>query len=94
MIKSWKHQWLKAFYIDDKFTKKIPVELKRIVFRKLQMMDDADTINDLRVPPSNRLEKLKGEYKNYYSIRINDQFRLLFKWTDNHVYDVWFVDYH
>ncbi|OGQ98471.1 MAG: hypothetical protein A2521_08040 [Deltaproteobacteria bacterium RIFOXYD12_FULL_57_12] len=94
MIKSWKHRWLRDFYIEDKHTKKIPSDLYDIVFRKLQLMDDAVDLNDLRVSPSNRLEKKKGDLAAYYSIRVNEQYRILFQWENGHVEDVWFCDYH
>lgn len=94
MIKSWKHKWLRDFYIENKHTKKIPPELYDTVFRKLQLLDDAVDINDLRVPPSNRLEKKKGNLKSYYSIRINDQYRILFQWKNGHTEELWFCDYH
>ena len=94
MIKSWKHKWLRDFYIEDKHTKKIPPELYDIVFRKLQLVDDAVDINDLRVPPSNKLEKKKGSLKSYYSIRVNDQYRILFQWQNGHAQNLWFYDYH
>jgi len=94
MIKNWKHKWLRDFYIEDKHTKNIPSELSDIVFRKLQLVDDAIDINDLRVPPSNRLEKKKGTLKSYYSIRVNDQYRILFQWNNGHAENLWFCDYH
>ncbi|GHT61531.1 hypothetical protein AGMMS50239_12650 [Bacteroidia bacterium] len=58
------------------------------------MLNNSQNINDLRVPPSNRLEKLKGDRKNYYSIRINDQWRILFKWENGNSSEVEIVDYH
>jgi proteic killer suppression protein len=62
--------------------------------RKLQMLDSAKELNDLRVPPGNRLEKLGGEPRGQYSIRINDQWRICFRWRDNGPWDVEIVDYH
>lgn len=65
-----------------------------VATRKLTMLDNATTINDLRTPPANHLEKLIGDRKGAYSIRINDQFRLCFVWQDDGVFDVEIVDYH
>jgi len=61
---------------------------------KLAIIDSADTFNDLRVPPANRLKALKGDRKGQYSIRINDQFRICFRWKADGVHDVEIVDYH
>ena len=65
-----------------------------IAERKLQMLHPADTLADLRVPPNNRLEALKGDRAGQYSIRINDQWRICFIWQDGHALDVEIVDYH
>jgi proteic killer suppression protein len=62
--------------------------------RKLEALHAAARLEDLRVPPSNRLEKLKGDLKNYHSIRINDQWRIIFRWLDGDAYDVSIVDCH
>lgn len=62
--------------------------------RKLEMLNAASRVDDLLVPPSNRLEKLKGRLAEFYSIRINDQWRVIFKWVDGHAYDARIVDYH
>ncbi len=74
--------------------KKIPLEIQQIGRRKLRMINNSQDINDLRTPPSNRLEKLKGKSKNFHSIRINDQWRIVFKWENNQAYDVEIMDYH
>ncbi len=66
----------------------------RVAKRKLAAVDAANRLEDLRVPPSNRLEKLAGDRKGYYSIRINDQWRVIFKWLDGEPHDVRIVDYH
>ena len=68
--------------------------IARVAIRKLQMLDAACSLNDLRVPPGNRLEKLKGDRQNSYSIRINDQYRICFCWENGAAYDVEIVDYH
>jgi proteic killer suppression protein len=73
---------------------KIPMEIQRTAFRKLRMLNRSQDINDLRVPPANRLEKLKGDRTGQYSIRINDQWRICFEWHDNDAFKVEIVDYH
>jgi proteic killer suppression protein len=74
--------------------KKIPVEIQKTGRRKLRMLNNSQNIADLKIPPSNRLERLKGKAKDYYSIRINDQWRIVFKWQNDHAHDVEIVDYH
>ena len=75
-------------------SKRIPIEIQNVARRKLRMINNSNDINDLRIPPANRLEKLKGNLSNYYSIRINNQWRIIFIWENNDVYDVKIVDYH
>lgn len=75
-------------------SKKLPSEIQNIARRKLRMINNAQEINDLRVPPANRLEKLKGSLSEYYSIRINNQWRIIFNWNHNHAYKTKIVDYH
>ncbi len=74
--------------------KKLPSEIQQIGRRKLRMLNNSQSINDLKIPPSNRLEKLSGNLKDFYSIRINDQWRIIFKWESNHAIEVEIVDYH
>lgn len=69
-------------------------ELQEIARRKLRMLNNSQDIMDLQIPPSNRLEKLKGSLKEYYSIRVNDQWRIVFKWDKGNASDVELVDYH
>jgi len=76
------------------FSKKFPQNIQRIALRKLRMLNRAEILNDLSVPPANRLEALRGDRKGQYSIRINDQWRICFKWNDGEVNDVEIVDYH
>lgn len=71
---------------------KIPIEVQQIGRRKLRMINNSQDWSDLRIPPSNRLEKLKGS--DFYSIRINDQWKIVFKWVDNNAHDVEMMDYH
>ena len=74
--------------------KKIPMEIQQVGRRKLRMLNNSQNIADLMIPPSNRLEKLSGKLKDFYSIRINDQWRIIFKWENNHSYEVEIIDYH
>lgn len=74
--------------------KKLPLEIQNIGRRKLRMLNNSQDINDLRVPPSSRLENQKGNLKEYYAIRINDQWRIIFKWNDGNASDVEIIDYH
>ena len=74
--------------------KKLPLEIQQIGRRKLRMLNNSMNLQDLKSPPANRLEKLKGKEKDYHSIRINNQWRIIFKWKNNHSLDVDIVDYH
>ncbi len=73
---------------------KLPLEVQKIGRRKLRMINNSVDVNDLRIPPANRLEKLSGDLKDHYSIRINDQWRIVFKWSEGHAFQVKIVDYH
>ena len=75
-------------------TRKFPSELRRVAQRKLQYLNAAKVLQDLKAPPGNRLEALKGELKGFHSIRINDQWRVVFRWSDAGVDDVKIIDYH
>ncbi|MEX1015051.1 MAG: type II toxin-antitoxin system RelE/ParE family toxin [Candidatus Paceibacterota bacterium] len=75
-------------------SKKLPNEIQNVARRKFRMINNSQDLNDLRIPPANRLEKLKGNMKDYHSIRINDQWRIIFQWINNDAYDVKIVDYH
>lgn len=75
-------------------SKKLPNEIQQVARRKLRMINNAQDINDLRIPPANRLEKLKGNLEEYYSIRINNQWRIIFQWINNDAYAVKITDYH
>jgi len=79
---------------EGKIIKRIPIEIQQIGRRKLRMLNNSQTILDLRIPPSNRLEKLSGKLSDFYSIRINDQWRIIFKWENNHTLEVEIIDYH
>jgi proteic killer suppression protein len=97
MIVSFRDDWLRAFFVADVRSRNIPPALESRLFRRLQMIDDASTDRDLRVPPSNHFEKLHGNLAGLHSIRVNDQWRLVFRWNgsrgeaervylDNHSY--------
>lgn len=74
--------------------KKLPLEIQNIGRRKLRMLNNSGDLSDLRIPPSNRLEKLSGKLKNFHSIRINDQWRIIFKWNSGTASEVEIIDYH
>lgn len=74
--------------------KKIPNEIQAIGRRKLRMLNNSQNMADLKIPPSNKLEKLKGSLKDFYSIRINDQWRIIFKWNNGNVSEAEILDYH
>jgi toxin HigB-1 len=97
MIVSFRDEWLRTFFVDDARSRNIPPDLEDRLFRKLQMIDDATADQDLRVPPSNHFEKLRGTLAAFHSIRVNRQWRLVFRWDgargeaagiylDSHVY--------
>ena len=82
---------------DDKKTKEVrrfPAELHRAARRKLLYLHEAASLTDLRVPPGNRLELLQGDWAGFHSIRINDQWRVVFRWQEGDAYDVHIIDYH
>ncbi len=74
--------------------RRFPSDLLRVMLRKLVALDAAETLDDLRVPPGNRLERLRGDREGQHSIRVNDQWRVCFHWKDGNVHDVEIVDYH
>lgn len=76
------------------FSRKLPQDIQRKARLKLEILDAAERLEDLRIPPANRLEKLSGDRDGQYSIRINDQWRICFKWRENAAHDVEIVDYH
>jgi len=78
MIVGFRDDWLRAFFVDDVRSRNVPPDLATRLFRKLQMLDDATTDQDLRVPPSNHFEKLRGKLEG--SIRVNKRWRLIFRW--------------
>lgn len=93
MIKSFLDSETEQFYITGK-SKKIPSTIHKVALRKLDYINSATTLNDLRVPPANNLEKLQGNLDGFYSIRINIQYRIIFRFENENVYDVQIIDYH
>ena len=75
-------------------SRKLPPHIQQKARRKLRMLNNAKSLNDLRIPPNNRLEKLSGKRQGQYSIRINNQWRICFTWRDEMVFDVCIIDYH
>jgi len=82
------HIWL------GKRVKNMPLDIQNVGRRKLRMLNNAQTISDLTVPPSNRLEKLSGNLNGFYSIRINKKWRIVFKWSEGNASEVEIMDYH
>jgi toxin HigB-1 len=80
MILSFRDEWLHAFFVEDRQSPHIPSDLESRLFRKLQMIDDTTTDQDLRVPPSNHFEELRGNLAGFHSIRVNNRWRLVFRW--------------
>ena len=80
MIVSFRDAWLREFFVEDRRTRHIPPDLEGRLFRRIQMLDDAGTDQDLRVPTGNHFEKLRGRLRGYHSIRVNRQWRLVFQW--------------
>jgi toxin HigB-1 len=93
MIRSFKDKEAEKLF-NRALSWKLPNDLQRTALRKLRMLNRAMNLSDLRVPPANRLEKMKGDRSDQYSIRINDQWRICFKWSSSDAFDVEIVDYH
>ena len=96
MIASFRDAVLEAFYCEgaSKRTRRIPADLYRVLRRKLDLIFNATGLNDLRVPPANRLEALKRKRRGYHSIRVNEQWRLVFRWVGDAAHEVELTDYH
>jgi proteic killer suppression protein len=82
--KIWEGEWVKGYAL----------EIQEVARRKLRMLNNAIDVKDLMIPPSNRLEKLKGTLKDFYSIRVNNQWRIIFRWENGNAFDVQLIDYH
>ena len=93
MIRNFKDKETQKIF-ERQRSRKLPSEIQQVALRKLRMLNRAETLQDLRVPPANRLERLAGNRKHQYSIRINDQWRICFEWQDGDSLNVEIVDYH
>ena len=93
MIKSFASKETEKLF-KRQFSRKIPQSVHQIARRKLEFLDAAEVLQDLRIPPSNHLEKLSGDRKGQYSIRINIRWRICFEWREGDAYNVEIVDYH
>lgn len=93
MIKSFRDSETEKIWSGFR-SKKLPSQIQRVARRKLRMINNAVTINDLRIPPPNRLERLKDNLNGLYSIRINDQWRIVFRWVPSNAFEVGILDYH
>ncbi|MEA3338951.1 MAG: type II toxin-antitoxin system RelE/ParE family toxin [Chloroflexota bacterium] len=93
MIKSFRDKKTERIF-SRRFVKRFPRNLHRVSWRKLTILDAAEQLGDIRVPPGNRLEKLSGDRRGEHSIRINDQWRICFRWRDGDAHDVEITDYH
>lgn len=93
MIRSFKdRETEKVFYLQ--VSRRLPQDIQQVALRKLRMLNNAQSLHDLSVPPANRLEKLIADRAGQYSIRINDQWRICFEWREGDIYEVEITDYH
>ncbi|MEX2282122.1 MAG: type II toxin-antitoxin system RelE/ParE family toxin [Gemmatimonadota bacterium] len=93
MIKSFADRDTERLFSRERI-RAYPSVLQRVMLRKLVVLDSAESLDDLRTPPGNRLEKLRADRAGHYSIRVNDQWRICFRWTEGNAHDVELVDYH
>ena len=93
MIQSFADRETELVY-NQELSRRLPNTIQKVALRKLMMIDNAESLNDLRIPPNNRLEALHGDREGQYSIRINDQWRICFFFFFGHFYNVEIVDYH
>ena len=93
MIKSFGDKETQKIWLGN-YSKKLPNQIQKVARRKLRMLNNSSTLFDLTIPPSNRLEKLKGNLNDFHSIRINDQWRIIFNWNESNCYNVEIIDYH
>lgn len=93
MIRSFKSEETEKIFNRQR-SRKLPQDIQQVALRKLRMLNRAVTLDDLCIPPANRLEKLRGDREGQWSIRINDQWRICFAWRDGEADDVEIVDYH
>ena len=93
MIQNFKDKEAQKVF-ERKHSRKLPLDIQQVALRKLRMLNRAETLQDLRVPPANRLERLVGDREGQYSTRVNDQWRICFVWQNGDALDVEIVDYH
>ena len=93
MIRSFKSKETEKIF-QRQYSRKFPVDIQRSALRKLRMLNRSQKFNDLKIPPGNKLEKLHGDREGQLSIRINDQWRICFRWEDGDCHDVEITDYH
>ena len=96
MIVTFGNRATSDFYhgISSSGSRKIPAQIKDVALYKLDVLNAVQSLEDLKSPPGNRLEALKGDFAGFHSIRINDQWRIVFRWQDFGAYDVQIIDYH
>ncbi|NJL91200.1 MAG: type II toxin-antitoxin system RelE/ParE family toxin [Coleofasciculaceae cyanobacterium SM2_1_6] len=93
MIRNFKDKETQKIF-ERQRSRKLPSEIQQVALRKLRMLNQSQTLQELRIPPANRLERLSGDRDGQYSIRINDQWRICFRWENGDALDVEIVDYH
>ena len=93
MIRNFKDKEAQKVF-ERQRSRKLPTDIQQVALRKLRMLNRAETLQDLKIPPANRLEALKGDRQGQYSIRINDQWRICFQWDNGEALDVEIIDYH
>ncbi|MCX5811286.1 MAG: type II toxin-antitoxin system RelE/ParE family toxin [Proteobacteria bacterium] len=93
MIKSFKSKDVERIW-NGEIVRALPIDIQKVARRKLRILNNATDLNDLKIPPANRLEALKGNRKDQYSIRVNEQWRICFEWTKGNCYNVEIADYH
>ena len=93
MIKTWADREAEKIF-NNQASRRLDPQVSKVARRKLKMLNAATNVTDLRVPPGNRLEALKGDRKGQHSIRVNDQYRVCFRWRNGDAFDVEIVDYH
>ena len=93
MIRSFKDKETQRIF-ERQRSRKLPSEIQQVALRKLRMLNQSTTLQELRIPPANRLERLNGDREGQYSIRINNQWRICFEWQNDDAFNVEIVDYH
>jgi toxin HigB-1 len=93
MIKSFNDKETEKVY-NREGSRKLPEDIQQVALRKLRMINNAKSLNDLKIPPANNLEKLKGDREGQHSVRINDRWRICFKWKSGDAHEVEIADYH